>query len=364
MFASLFERYIEVTEKSWFGMKQKLQFFRELAYLLGGWIWVQESVGIIAREWDTATLRYIWAQIAASTNEGKTLTNAMTRLGNYFSSSDIAIIKSWESSGNLVTVLRSLAHEYTFLYSLRNKFISATTYPLVLLIIAIIAVVILFVWILPGIFSIADEFTGVELPLVTRMMMNFSNFLTHNTWSIFIGLGLFIFLMSIVFSTDAGKNWMFRKLLALPGFGLMIRNYFIVKMMRYLKLLYQSGMNYVDSLTLLRDIMGSGPYEEMLVNTSQFVQRGEPMYKWMEGYSYLIPVNATILMKVWEQTAQLPETVQNIVDTYEEDLLTRIASVSKIIEPILIVFLGIVITLIALSVFGIITTILWGVQNS
>lgn len=134
--------------------------------------------------------------------------------------------------------------------------------------------------------------------------------------------------------------------------------------MRYFKLLYQSGMNYVDSLTLLRDIMWSGPYADMLQNTIQHVQRWEVMYKWFIEYPYLIPVNATVLMKVWEETAQLPETIQNIVDTYEEDLMTRIGSVSKIIEPILIVVLWIVITLIALSVFGIITTILGWVQGS
>jgi type IV pilus assembly protein PilC len=147
-----------------------------------------------------------------------------------------------------------------------------------------------------------------------------------------------------------------------PWFGLMIRNYHIVKMMRYLRLLYQSWMNYVDSLTLLRDIMGSWPYEDMLQSTLEYVQRWEVMYKWFADYPYLIPANAAILIKVWEETAQLPETIQNIVDTYEDDLMTRIGWVSKIIEPILIVFLWIVITLIALSVFWIITTIMWGVQ--
>ena len=364
MFDSLFERFIEAQEKSGFGMKQKLLFFRELGYLLWWWIWIQEAVRIIARDGDNAAQRFIGNQISISTNEGKTLTNSMVRLGEYFTASDIAIIKSWESSGNLVTVLRDLASEYTFLFTLRNKFISATTYPVVLMVIALVAIIILFVWILPGIFSIATEFPWVELPLVTRMMMWFSTFLTHNVWSILIWIWLALFLWSIIFSTDSGKSRWFRKLLALPGFGIMIRNYYIVKMMRYLRLLYQSGMNYVDSLTLLRDIMWAGPYTDMLQNTIQYVQRWEVMYKWFVEYPYLIPANATVLMKVGEETAQLPETLKNIVDTYEEDLVTRIASVSKIIEPILIVFLWIVITLIALSVFGIITTILWWVQGS
>ena len=121
-------------------------------------------------------------------------------------------------------------------------------------------------------------------------------------------------------------------------------------------------MNYVDTLILLRDIMGVGPYQDMMLNMLQHVQRGEQMYKAIMYYPYLIPANATVLLKVWEETAQVTETIQNIIDIYEEDLLARISGISKIIEPILIVILWVVITLIALSVFGIITTILGGVQ--
>lgn len=128
--------------------------------------------------------------------------------------------------------------------------------------------------------------------------------------------------------------------------------------MRYLKLLHQSGLNYVEALLLLKEIMTVGAYQDMIQTMSNHVMRGEQMYKGIVPYPYLVPANATVLLKVGEETAQLGETLQNINDIYEEDLLTRIAGVSKIIEPILIVFLGIVIVMIALSVFGIITTIL------
>lgn len=362
MFRSLIQKYIEHTEKSGFGMKQKLLFFRELAYLLWWWVGINDAVNIIWDNGDTAAQRYIGANIAISINEWKSLTNAMTRLPTYFTPSDIAIIKAWESSWSLVTVLRNLAQEYAFINSLASKFISAITYPVVLLIIAIIAIIVLFVGILPGIFSIALQFPGVEMPLATRAMMAFSNFLQHNVWNICIGFGLLIFLISIILSSESGRSRVFRLALELPWFGILIRNYYLVKMMRYFKLLHQSGMNYVDIITLLRAIMWVGPYQDMLQSMLVHVQRGELMHLGMASYPYLVPVNATILLKVWEQTAQVPETLQNIIDVYEEDLLARIAGVSKIIEPILIVVLWVVIVMIALSVFGIITTILGWVQ--
>ncbi len=344
-------------------MKQKLLFFRELGYLLGGWVGINEAIQIIATDWDTAWQRYVGSEIAIAINEGKTLTNALTRLWTYFSPSDIAIIKAWESSGNLVMVLRNLAQEYSFLHTLGNKFISATTYPIVLLIIAIIAIFILFIGILPGIFSIATSFPWVELPFVTRMMMGISTALQENTASIAIWCGLFLFFCSIVLSSETGKAKVFRAILHIPWFGILVRNYYLVKMMRYLKLLHQSGMNYVDTLILLREIMEIWPYQDMIQDMLEHVQRGEQMYKGIIAYPHLIPSNATILLKVGEETAQVTETLQNITEVYEEDLLARISGISKIIEPILIVVLGVVIVLIALSVFGIITTILGGVQG-
>ena len=313
MFKSLIQRYIDYTEKSGFGMKQKLLFFRELWYLLGGGVGINEAINVIASNGDTAAQRYIGANIAVSINEWKTLTNAMTRLSTYFSPSDIAVIKAGDTSGNLVSVLRSLAQEYVFINSISNKFISAITYPVVLLIIAIIAVIVLFVGILPGIFSIATQFPGVALPAVTRAMMAFSDFLQHNVGNMCIGFGLLIFLFSIIFSSVSWRARMFRIALEVPWFGLLIRNYYLVKMMRYFKLLHKSGMNYVDIITLLHAIMGVGPYQDMLENMLSHVQRGEQMHLWIMPYPYLVPANATILLKVGEQTAQVPETLQNIV---------------------------------------------------
>lgn len=110
-------------------------------------------------------------------------------------------------------------------------------------------------------------------------------------------------------------------------------------------------MNYVEALSLLKEIMTIGSYQEMIQTMANHVSRGEQMYKGLIPYPYLVPANATVLLKVGEETAQLAETLQNVTDIYEEDLLARIAGVSKIIEPILIVFLGVVVVLIALSVF-------------
>ena len=125
--------------------------------------------------------------------EGRQLSYAFSRLPDYFDASDVNIIRSGEASGNLVKVLSSLAREYHFLRTLQGKYISAMTYPVLLLTISIIAVFVLFINILPGIFSIADQFPGMEMPAITRAMIVMSDFMKNNIAMILIAIGVIFF---------------------------------------------------------------------------------------------------------------------------------------------------------------------------
>ncbi len=236
------------------------------------------------------------------------------------------------------------------------------TYPILLLVISIIAVLVLFINILPGIFSIAAQFPGIEMPLVTRAMIGISNFMKNNVAMILIVLGIICFSFSIVFSSEAGKKWGFAQLIKMPMIGKMTKYYYLIKFFRYMRIMQFAGMSYMTTFQLLRDIMSIGIYQDLLESMIAQIRRGETMYEVFLRYIDIIPTNASLLVKVGEETANLPEALGNIVEVYEEDLNNLLDNLSKVVEPILIVFVGAVVVLIAFSVFGIITTILAGVQ--
>ncbi len=362
MFEQSIRHYLEAREKAGFGTKDKIFLFRELAYLLQGGVSLLEAANTIAERGDNASQRYVGKQIAAMLKEWRQLSHALSRLPDYFNPSDVNIVKSGEASGNLVKVLASLSREYYFLRTLQGKYISALTYPILLLIISIIAVFVLFINILPGIFSIAEQFPGIEMPLVTRVMIEMSQFMQANIAMILIVLGVVCFTLSIIFSTESGKRRWFAQLLRMPLIGKMTKYYYLIKFFRYMRIMQYAGMSYMTTFFLLKDIIRIGVYEEMIDAMIAQLRRGETMHEVFRKYVDIVPTNASLLVKVGEDTANLPESLGNIIEIYEEDLNNMLNNLSKIIEPILIVFVGAIVVLIAFSVFGIITTILGGVQ--
>ena len=137
-------------------------------------------------------------------------------------------------------------------------------YPIMLLFIAIVSVICLFVFVLPGIFSIADSFQGVDVPMMTSIMRAFSLFLV-NHWVLLLWIFVAIALiLSVFFSTEKGKKSGFSFLLTIPLLGKMTKYYYIVKFCRYMKLMLSSGMNYVDTFRLLKEIISVPAYQNMI----------------------------------------------------------------------------------------------------
>lgn len=363
MFEQFIRDYLVSREKAGFGTKDKIFLFRELAYLLQGGVSLLDASQTIAERGDNASQRYIGRQVAMMLKEGRQLSYAFSRLPEYFDASDVNIVRSGEASGNLVNVLSSLSREYHFLRTMQGKYISALTYPVLLLVISIIAVFVLFINILPGIFSIAAQFPGIEMPFITRSMIGLSEFMKNNIAMILIVIGIICFSGSIVFSSEAGKRWGFAQLLKMPAIGKMTKFYYLIKFFRYMRIMQYAGMSYMMTFVLLKDIMRISAYQELLEDMIAQLRRGEQMYEVFLRHTYIVPANASLLVKVGEDTAKLPEALGNIVEIYEEDLNNMLNNLSKIIEPILIVFVGGIVVLIAFSVFGIITTILGGVST-
>jgi len=136
-----------------------------------------EAMNIIGTSSDNYALKEIGKDISKFLHAGKPLSYALNRLPEYFDEGDYNVIKAGEASGNLAAILKSLSEEYVFMSDIKNKYIGALIYPMILIIIAIVAVVTLFRFVLPGIFSIATDFNTVQLPRITLALKNISDFL-------------------------------------------------------------------------------------------------------------------------------------------------------------------------------------------
>lgn len=351
------EWFLSSSDKTSFSWKDKILFYKELVYMMKWGVSLLDTMKTIQTTSDNAAVKWVAKTIYGYLDKGKQLSYAISRLPEYFDEWDAAIIKTGEISGNLPNVLQSLAEEYAYLSDIKQKYIWAMIYPVALIIISIVAVIYLFWFVLPGIF---DTLSGsvTEMPAITMVLKRFSDFIVLY-WRLIIFIWVFAVLLCMTYSaTENGRKNMYKFMLNLPIVGSMSKSYYLIKWARYMKLMIWSGMDYVDTFRLLRDVLNIPLYQSMIEKVLADISIGKSLYEPISEHSDIIPSNVAVLIKVWEETANLENAMQNIVDIYQEELDNSIKNLSKAIEPFILVFVWWIVLMIALWVFSLIFAVM------
>jgi len=351
------EKLLSSSDKATFSWKDKILFYKELVYMMKGWVSLMETMQTIYKTSDNASIKMVAKEISWYLNEGKELSYAISRLPEYFDEWDAAIIKTWEVSGNLPNVLESLSNEYAYISEIKQKYIGAMIYPVSLIIISIIAVIYLFGFVLPGIFDTLSS-SVTEMPTITSILKSFSDFIVSYWKEVVVFFILFVLLVLGYSSTEWWRKKMYRWMLNLPIVWSMTRSYYLVKWARYMKLMIVSGMDYVDTFRLLRDILDIPLYQSMIEHVLADISLWKSLYEPISEHTDIIPSNVSVLIKVWEETANLENAMQNVIDIYQEELDNSIKNFSKAIEPFILVFVWGIVLMIALWVFSLIFAVM------
>lgn len=351
-------KFLQFKDKWSFNSKDKIFFLKELSYMIKWWAGIVSAIKTIRDSTDNYAVKEIADNINKILRSGKTLSYALSRLPDYFDEWDYSVVKSWERSWNIVLVLESLAKEYEYMNDIKNKYIWALIYPAILMIVAILAVFSLFGFILPNIFDMLSSFNGIDLPATTKILKGISDFVSTKWRLIWIFLWVFGLFWWLFFSTDSGKKVLFNILLSIPLIGRMTKYYYLVKWFRYMKLMLISGMNYVNIFKILRDILKIPLYQDIMANVLVWLQRWETIYDSLKNETFLVPSNVSVLIKIGEETANLENAVDNVLKMYQDELDVTINSLAKVLEPIMLVFIGLIVAVIASWVFGLIFQIM------
>ena len=353
----IIEDVLNSSDKTSFSWKDKILFYMELVYMMKGWVPLLETMKTIQKTSENAAVKWVAKAIYGYLDKGKELSYAIGRLPEYFDEWDAAIIKTGEISGNLPNVLQSLAEEYAYLSDIKQKYIGAMIYPVALIVISIVAVIYLFWFVLPGIFDTLSS-SVTEMPAITVVLKRFSDFIVLY-WKYIIIFGILFVLLIIAYSaTEKGKRQMYKLMLNLPIVGNMTKSYYLIKWARYMKLMIWSGMDYVDTFRLLRDILDIPLYQSMIERVLADISVGKSLYEPISEHTDIIPSSVSVLIKVWEETANLENAMQNVIDIYQEELDNSIKNFSKAIEPLILIFVWWIVLLIALWVFSLIFAVM------
>lgn len=349
--------FMKTLDKGSFSAKDKVLFYKELVYMLKGWLSILQAVEVIKKETTNNAVKNICSTLMHYLNEGKSFSYSLGRLTEYFDEGDSAIIKTWESTGNLDVVLQELAEEYAYINAIKNKYISALIYPAFLIVGSIAAVLFLFSSVLPGILDMFSDQMD-KLPLITRALKSISDFCVLYWKNILIILGVGALLAWIYSTTEQGKKNFSTMMMNLPLVGGMTKTYYLIKWAKYMKLMISSWLDYVQTFRLLRDILDIPAYQDMIEDVMAGLQLWKTIYASISSHPKLIYPSVATMIKVWEETACLEDSMQNVINMYQDELDNQINAFSKMLEPIILIFMWVIVALVASGIFWVVFTVM------
>jgi len=282
--------------------------------------------------------------------EGRSLSDAMTKQPVIFSDLYVNMVRAGEQSGALVQVLRRMAQHFQQFAEVQSKFTSALVYPAMVCCVGIVLVAFFMFFMLP---KFMEMFRGFEipLPLPTRMLMAFSNAIT-NIWAIMgtiLGVAVLAILIGKFRASEQGRRKIDEWKMKAPIFGKVVRLNLFGQFARVLSTLLQNGVPVLTALKITEQIIPNTLVKEAVAKTRDAVTDGKTLAQPL-ARSKIFPQLMVDLVKIGEETGDVPGALSNIADTYESELQIGLRVMTNLIEPVLIVVMALVVGFLLLSV--------------
>jgi type IV pilus assembly protein PilC len=326
-----------------------IMFSRELATLLGAGVTLIKSLDILCKQIESRTLLRAVEQIKKDVEGGYTFQNALKKHDKIFSSFWINLVETGEASGHLPLSLEQVAAYLEESFALKRKVISALVYPLILVVVATGAITIFLFKIIPIFTEIFKGF-NVELPVVTRLVIGVSDMVRKNFFMIAGVLTAICFAIKKYVSTDKGK-WQFDELmLKLPIVGQLTREIATERFASGLGTLIKSGVPILHALEIAEKTAGNKVMEKALRDVKIAVKDGKGMGQTMQNSNLFSPLVIQMII-VGEEIGELSKMLDRISVFYKERVNTFISRLTTMFEPIILVFMGIVVGIIVIAMF-------------
>ncbi len=334
---------------------------RNLATTTKAGMSVVESLDVFIADAEKPIMRRMLEGVQGSIKSGLPLSQAFEPYRHWFPVAFIGMIKAGEISGKLGTTLTTLGQYLTREFQLRSQVRSALIYPIVLLLASISVMALLLIGVLPRLTS-AFISSGVELPLITRLFLGLSDALRWSFVADGLVVAVVIWFFVYVRKTPRGKKLWFSILSRLPIARDIMHKIALVRFTRTFGSLIDSGISALEGLSITAQSIGNDRYEEALHAGEKQMAEGVSISHTLAQYPELFPRVLTSLVIVGERTGTLSSILLSLADFYEEEVASKLKDMVAILEPVLLLVMGLVVGAIALSILLPIYQMVGGVQ--
>jgi len=329
--------------------KQKMFFARNLEVMSRSGMQVLDSLEIIKKQTKSKTFIQIIDQLITDIKNGHYLSSGLERYKNIFGDFFINLIRVGESSGTLSENLRYLADELKKKDELNKKIKGAMAYPIILMIATLGITAILAFFVFPKILPVLKSL-NVKLPPITLGFIAISQFLFDYGLFIFVGLAVLIAGFFMLLRVKAFKLGWHRVIIFLPFTKTMSQNINMVNFARTLGLLLKSGVKIIEALQISADTIDNLVYRGEIMKMAEGVRRGDSLSKYLTVDSKLFPPIFSEMIVVGENTGKLDESLLFLANYYESELDESTRNMSSFLEPVMLLTMGLVVSLVAMAI--------------
>lgn len=341
-------------------------FTRQLATLLQAGLPLLRALEVMIRQEKRPAFKAILEQVADNVRSGNSFSDGLAQHPKVFKPLFVNTIVAGEKGGVLDVVLERLAKFMEKDLKTRKKIKSAMIYPSVIITVALLIVAFLLIFIVPKFQEIfSNMLDGARMPALTQFVIDASNWLKPSSVvDALVKIGIIIVvivLFRVLLATKKGsyaKDWLALKM---PKVGDLVQKAAVARFARTLGTLLSSGVSILDAIKTTRDIINNAVLAEGLDKVHDRVRDGEPLARPLEQTN-VFPTMVTSMIEVGEETGELSQMLDRVADNYEEDLDNAVSSITSLIEPIMIVFLAIMVGTIVIALFLPIIGIIQNIQ--
>jgi type II secretory pathway component PulF len=346
---NIVKRY-QVFSSNRLSVKEQTFFAKRLSFLIRANVPLLESLTMLREQTNSRNYGRVLDTVIDDISNGQFLSKSLSRFKKTFGEFAINIIKVGESSGILSQNLDYLADELKKKYTLRRKVFGAFIYPALITLATIGITVFLMVYLFPKIMPIFNSLHA-SLPLSTRIVIFLSDFLRHEGVLFFFIIALFVALFTVVLKKSLRFHFIFDQLvMKIPIIGNMIQNYNLANTTRTLGLLLKSGITLSEAFPIVADTTKNLVYKNEFQLLSKAINRGEKISTQLKRKRNLFPDILSQMIAVGERSGNLSNTLVYLSELYDAEVDEMTKNLSTLIEPILMIFMGILVGFIAISI--------------
>lgn len=317
-------------------------FCQELLALLDAGMGLVESIGILAHKAKQSEARRILTELHRLMGEGRTFSRALEAEPGAFPSLFVATMRASERTGNLAEALRRYLAYHRQLNAMKDKIVAASVYPALLVVVGTLVVVFLMAYVVPRFSRVYEEVGEAHLPLMSRMLMHWGQTVGNHAWA--LGLFFVVLLAGSIyaFTRPAIRSALERRLWRLPAIGEQLRIYQLARFTRTVAMLLKGGIPLVSALDMTDELLRQPALKAGLGTAKRLIREGKPVSDTF-GTQGLATEVGTRLLVVGERSGELGEVMERIASFYDDEIARTVEWFSRLFEPTLMLFIGLVI---------------------